>query len=117
MRVEYISNNSGGRWWLKDEDWYALEKAGWKVKWIKDNDFYKKLSSVEAGRWLGALATEASRKGLSLRDAVSEWERVTGKSATAAGCPCCGNPHNFMLYNDEGEYVESGPHTSYEADW
>ena len=33
MKVEYSSNNSGGRWWLKDEDWIALEKAGWTVAW------------------------------------------------------------------------------------
>lgn len=31
--VEYSSNNSGGRWWLKDKDWLALEKAGWTVEW------------------------------------------------------------------------------------
>ena len=24
MRVEYSSNNSGGEWWLADEDWLAL---------------------------------------------------------------------------------------------
>ena len=33
MYVEYSSNNSGGSWWLKDEDWKALEAAGWKVVW------------------------------------------------------------------------------------
>ena len=33
MKVEYSSNNSGGGWWLKDEDWKALEAAGWKVEW------------------------------------------------------------------------------------
>ncbi len=27
-KIEYSSNNSGGDWWLKDEDWFALEKAG-----------------------------------------------------------------------------------------
>jgi len=29
----YDSNNSGGSWWLKDEDWKALEEAGWTVHW------------------------------------------------------------------------------------
>lgn len=33
MRFEYRCNNSGGYWWLKDEDWKALEKAGWTVIW------------------------------------------------------------------------------------
>jgi hypothetical protein len=33
MIIEYSSNNSGGPWWLKDEDWKALEAAGWHVMW------------------------------------------------------------------------------------
>jgi len=32
-RVEYDSNNSGGGWWLDDEDWRKLEVAGWTVNW------------------------------------------------------------------------------------
>lgn len=35
MIVEYSSNNSGGDWWLSDDDWKNLESAGWKVKWIR----------------------------------------------------------------------------------
>lgn len=116
MRVEYSSNNSGGRWRLKDEDWYALEKAGWKVAWAKDSKL-PMFGLDEDGRWLGALATSASREGLSLRDAADEWARVTGECATEAGCPCCGNPHSFTQYDDEGNFVESGPHISYGASW
>lgn len=33
LKVDYTSNNSGGGWWLNDEDWLALEKAGWDVSW------------------------------------------------------------------------------------
>lgn len=32
--LDYEANNSGGRWWLKDADWKALEDAGWTVHWI-----------------------------------------------------------------------------------
>jgi hypothetical protein len=39
MHTEYHSNNSGGDWWLTDEDWYKLEEAGWEVEWFK-NDIY-----------------------------------------------------------------------------
>lgn len=46
-------------------------------------------------RFLGALATHAFRAGLSLREAVAEWERVTGLDASASGCECCGPPHVF----------------------
>lgn len=84
--VEYDSNNSGGRWWLKDEDWFALEKAGWKVGWFKLANSYTPEGQYEReadgtpklvpfnessglhvippdqdGRWLGALAGKAYR--------------------------------------------------------
>jgi hypothetical protein len=114
-KVEYSSNNSGGSWWLSDKDWKALEKAGWKVAWFA-KDKYEKKHLDKNGRWLGALARNATRLGLSMQEAVAEWEEVTGKSSAAAGCPCCGQPHSFTYY-ENGEYKESGPHTSYGASW
>ena len=116
MKVEYSSNNSGGHWWLKDEDWYALEKAGWKVEWRKDKE-KPFLSCDENGEFLGALATRAEREGLHLKEAVEEWENVTGQSSTEAGCPCCGQPHYFAEYDDEGKWVDGGPSVRYEASW
>ena len=146
MYVEYSSNNSGGSWWLNDKQWRALEAAGWKVAWmhleftytekgafLRDSDGTPKLVPVGKGngrygkfaspnekgeyRFLGALAQTAYRVGLSLRKAAAEWERVTGESATDAGCPCCGQPHTFTEYDDTGKYVDSGPETSYGAHW
>ena len=32
----YNSNNSGGRWWLNDEQWENLEDNGWVVHWYHD---------------------------------------------------------------------------------
>jgi hypothetical protein len=141
--VEYDSNNSGGRWWLTDEDWKALEAAGWKVQWHWFSVDYDKTSSERIGddgmpvlvrkpesggkfswdnakegdRFLGALAAKAYRAGLSLRDAADEWERITHGNATDPGCPCCGKPHSFTEYDAEGSYVRSGPETSYSASW
>ena len=126
MYVEYNSNNSGGSWWLKDEHWFALEKAGWKVRWHKEmyvealamgDKFASMLKPDENGRWLGALATVAVRKGVSLREAAEEWESVTGLSALDAGCACCGQPHTFTEYTDDGKWVDSGPSASYKASW
>lgn len=118
MKVEYRSNNSGGRWWLGDEDWEALEKAGWVVNWVKDKPEKDKWSDEKkTGRFLGALAVSATRFGLPLRDAVREWEDITGECSTDAGCACCGKPHDFTEYDDAGNYVASGPDDSYSVSW
>jgi hypothetical protein len=107
INVTYDSNNSGGSWWLTDEDWYALEKAGWNVEWKKDST--SKFSRPDSdGRWLGALATKASKDFGSMREAVSEWESVTGQRAADEGCHCCGPPHNFSGKDEDGKHV-SGP--------
>jgi hypothetical protein len=96
VRVRYDSNNSGGGWWLKDADWFALEEAGWVIVWAKDRQGWNgKSLADEDGRWLGALATGAYRDGLPEELAIAEWEYVTGQNADAEGCPCCGRPHSF----------------------
>lgn len=107
--VDYESNNSGGSWWLEDEDWYALEDAGWNVRWL--------CVAPEDRRYLGALAKSARRYGLPLEDAIEEWEEITFKDSTNAGCPCCGPPHSFTEYDGNGEYITSGPKHDYAALW
>ena len=103
--VEYKSNNSGGNWWLTDENWMDLEKAGWKVNWEKDNTS-KFFPSDESGRWLGALATSATLPNTSIKEAIKSFEAVTGLSTNAVGCSCCGPPHSFILYDDDGKSLE-----------
>lgn len=117
QRVEYSSNNSGGSWWLKDEDWKALESAGWEVDWYanqKDGIFS---STKKTGRFLGALASHARRYGMSMREAAAEWEKITGACATDSGCACCGPPHSFTEYDANDKYIGSGTETRYEASW
>jgi hypothetical protein len=94
MKITYWSNNSGGGWWLTDSDWYNLEKAGWVVDWQKNQEF--SLFNKGEERFLGALATSASRHGLPLEQAVSEFEIITGQDANDEGCECCGKPHSFF---------------------
>lgn len=101
LKVEYSSNNSGGNWWLTDQNWLDLEKAGWEVAWVKGEKHYH--GEV---RWLGALAKNATRKGLMLGEAITEWEKVTGENSSDLGCSCCGVPHEFTLYDGE-KYIES----------
>ena len=114
MRVEYSSNNSGGRWWLSDDDWEALEAGGWKVDWYKDDP---NTLMVKDGRFLGSLARGASKECSSLQEAVADWENITGQRSTDAGCPCCGQPHSFTLYDEQGNWVDSGPSIEYSASW
>lgn len=85
--VQYSHNNSGGVDWLTADDWKKLQEAGW-------------ILSDGLGR-----IYSAKRIGLSLHDAIVEWENVTGQDAAAEGCNCCGRPHDFTEYNENGEFV------------
>lgn len=124
MVVSYSSNNSGGYWWLSDEHWERLEENGWWIEWggvyfckstgwkapagkpepCGDEDKchgHRKFDSIEEcladqnGRWLGAVAKYASKDFPSMKDAIQEWEDITGLEATDDGCNCCGPPHCF----------------------
>lgn len=101
--VEYDTNNSGGGWWLSDEDWKKLENAGWEVQWVKDDPFFK--TTGESDRWLGALAMKARIKDVSVKVAIALWEDILGYDASEEGCSCCGQPHSFYKYDDEGNMV------------
>ena len=125
--VEYASNNSGGYWWLSDDDWRALEKAGWIVAWAGLKFLYDDKgqhvrgeygipSLVPVGQGIGAFASKAYKPDCEdIHEAVSEFERVTGACATDAGCPCCGVPHNFTSYDVNGRDIDSGPDVEYTA--
>ena len=97
--VELLENNSGGYWWLADDDWFALEEAGWEVEWITQ-DHAGVIELDEKGRYrlLDALAIRARRFDVSLTHARIEFEELTGQSIDEFGCECCGPPHH-MDYN------------------
>lgn len=113
MKTRYRANNSGGSWWLTDENWYALEAAGWDVEWVKDG--HGPLMRPGEDRWLGALAWSATREGLTLSDAIAEWERVTSQCSADLGCGCCGPPHGFDFEGDNGERVHYSPESPVEG--
>jgi hypothetical protein len=114
--ITYSPNNSGGRWWLTDQNYKDLEAEGWTVQWAKDDEWIMRsirrnaadgwqpaIDMLESGeiRYLGALAKGASKEVYSLNEGIAEWERITGERASDAGCPCCGAPHSFEF---DGEY-------------
>jgi hypothetical protein len=116
-KLKYSSNNSGGSWWLKDEDWKNLESAGWEVDWYANQED-RIFSPYKDGRWLGALASVASKDFTTPDEGVAEWERITGQSADDEGCNCCGRPHSFSYEDQSGErrYLDSAP-VAYRRSW
>lgn len=111
--VTYDSNNSGGSFWLCDDDWDKLAAAGWTVHWNGHGRFGDRpgtsysepLVPVEdvGKRWLGARACSAAKKFENPADAIAEFERVTGQVASAEGCNCCGPPHSFQYEDADGK--------------
>lgn len=132
LLIEYSSNNSGGSWWLSDKDWKNLEEAGWKVQWanldpkyeddeyndnyvLDDNGypilaedpgkhFKAKLDEDGIPRWMGAMARNAWKLVDSPREAIEDFENITGQDASDEGCTCCGPPHSFNWDDEEGNY-------------
>jgi hypothetical protein len=96
IKLEYSHNNSGGSWWLKDEDWFNLEKAGWTIQWCRDDRFYG------GERFLGALATTATKMVSDPKTEIREFEKITNQRVSDTGCSCCGSPHSFS-WQDEND--------------
>jgi hypothetical protein len=116
--LEYDSNNSGGTWWLTEEDWDKLEAAGWTVHWARHDpsafanvatrvyekeDLLKKFEKTDVTYLARAKACSAAKRFDTKEEGIKEWEELTGEHAGAEGCNCCGNPHNFTWYDDSGE--------------
>ena len=133
MKIEYTSNNSGGSWWLSDDDWKNLEKAGWTIIWGGEYFCHTKFSFHEKpenkpepcksdkkcpghrcfdsweemtndDKWLGALAKSAYKDFNSIIEALKEFEKITGQNVSDEGCNCCGAPHGFHWTGKNGEY-------------
>lgn len=113
--VKYDSNNSGGHWWLSDEDWDKLAAAGWNVHWNghggrrPESSYSDPLAPVKdvGERWLGARTGSAAKEFENPADAIAEFERVTGQDASAEGCNCCGPPHSFEYEDADGKHYAS----------
>ena len=104
--IEYTTNNSGGSFWLKTKDWKKLEKAGWKLfgydnfvyvdgdyKYGKDGLPEKKESNEKD--MFGQYAHYGFKFFSSIKEALEEFEKLTGQDVSDEGCNCCGAPHSF----------------------
>lgn len=103
-KVEYFSNNSGGNDWLDDSQWQKLRDGGWKTYGFSETDTRMKYASKEFS---------------TIREAIEEWESLTGEDARDLGCSCCGPPHQFEFENDNGDFEFYSPNypTYGEYDW
>lgn len=110
--VNYDSNNSGGRWWLKDEDWFNLEKAGWVIAWIR-LDPSPDIKVDEDGRWLRTLArkafliVEASSQIVAEGIGIESFEQITGQDVNSEGCSTCGSPHYFYAESMTSKLIDT----------
>lgn len=86
--VRYTANNSGGYDWITSHQWQLLVEAGWIAHFR------------HRGRYWGA-----TREGLTLSEAVAEFEEVTGLDTSAIGCTCCGRPHHFNEYEGSADHA------------
>ena len=110
----YDSNNSGGSFWLKTEDYENLENEGWNVFWVqprdnyfarsvpKDSELLIPVTRHQGGSYLGVVATGAAKRFDDPNKGIEEWERITGQDAGSMGCSCCGPPHSFEYHNEDG---------------
>lgn len=127
--LEYRSNNSGGSWWLSDEDWKAMEEAGWKPRYGKcllfldredfPQNFEEALAREDEVRWLGALATTATIETTreKARSVIEKWEDLTGMSVGDLGCGCCGPPHSFTFQGEDGSTDYYEPRVPTQGEW
>ena len=102
MKVyEYFSNNSGGSYWLDDEDWKKLEKAGWRIAGFDDfvytnsGDYKKDNNGLPIINRKSTTPVYAYKKFDSLDEAIADFESITGEDYYAEGCSCCGQPHSI----------------------
>ena len=123
--LSYENNNSGGVWWLSDQDWFALAEAGWTVHWARVNersilgvasriyvdaddpsDLIKPIPMPDINdgpiRYMGALAVSAAKRFVSAEVGALEFETVANQNLGDEGCNCCGQPHNMRWYPDGG---------------
>lgn len=85
--VSMSENNSGGRFWLKKEDYKRLREDGFKV--------YPEARGIV---W----ETKARSEAAALAEAKAKFNGATSTDADEEGCNCCGQPFYFDV-EPEGE--------------
>ena len=133
MYVEYTYNSGSGDAvrTMAQEDWVALENAGWKVLWsnlelVYDDGMYV-MGADEMPLFVPSNnkrpvfmmprgAKHAFKAGATMRQAAKEFDAITScRSTDMAGS--CEKAHHFIERDDSGKYVASGPDIYCECKW
>lgn len=91
--VRLSLNNSGGKWWLKENDELGLKNAGWKVN----------IAHGVGGRHVA----HAFLIGADIETALKSFRQATHFTGRELGCNCCGVPFSFVQYSQEGKWLKS----------
>lgn len=92
--IEYRHINSGGFWWLARKDWKRLEESGWELEKSAS------LWGIASKHSLPQVATITTSNPLG---AIESWKKaVHSCRLTDRGCPCCDEPHSFIVTDERG---------------
>jgi hypothetical protein len=83
-------NNSGGYYWLGEDDYKDLIDKGW-TRGVEKYGYGGTETRVAHKTF------EAASEDHAIELAKSEFEVVTGQRADAIGCTCCGRPFYFSV--------------------
>lgn len=73
-------NNSGGRYWMSENDYAGLEMSGWTID-RSQRSFYKAFTAASE-----AIAEDMGK---------ASFNESTDQYADSEGCICCGRPFRF----------------------
>jgi hypothetical protein len=106
-KYEFDENNSGGSWWLGKKEYDNLLANGWEYEaseYDLEHGYDKKGmfgdDEVPYG-WRHSLTKSFN----SMREAIEDWEKLTGQDFFDPGCACCGAPFSMSA---KGEYESGG---------
>lgn len=99
------NNNSGGSFWIGRKECDALREAGWFTP-ERTEDSFVPFGSPDSYMGTGCTYEELHDlrvEKATMREAIEEFEHITGQDFFALGCTCCGAP--FSMYEvDENGY-------------
>lgn len=101
------NNNSGGSFWIGPEDVKKLRDTGWYPRPRTADSF---VPFGDPDNYFGTRCTYEELHDLrvekpTIREAIEEFEKITGQNFFALGCTCCGAPFTMVEIDEDGETI------------